>query len=91
MRKTNEEKLANVRQQKQQLTQLEKDLIKQVKAEERKADTRRKIIIGGIALKYFEKWKTLDPGVESDFKEVERVMRNVANDAEIKALLDNLP
>ena len=50
------------------------------KSTQRTKDTRRKIILGGIWLKYFPELKELDPANEADFKAVAGVMAVLASD-----------
>ncbi|MCL2105460.1 MAG: hypothetical protein FWH26_00065 [Oscillospiraceae bacterium] len=52
------------------------------KSAQRSRDTRRKIILGGILLKYFPELKELDPAVESDFKAVVGIFAALASDPE---------
>jgi hypothetical protein len=50
------------------------------KATQRSKDTRQKIVLGGIVLKFFPELKELDPAKESDFKNVAGVFAALASD-----------
>ena len=52
------------------------------KAANRSKDTRRKIILGGILLKFFPELLELDPAIESDFRAVAGIFAALANDPE---------
>jgi hypothetical protein len=70
-----DKKMAQLKAQKQAIMNREKEA-------ERKADTRRKIIIGGIFLKYFPECKELDPSNERNFAGVARAVASLAEDKE---------
>jgi hypothetical protein len=53
---------------------------------DRKADTRRKIIIGGIWLKYFPECKDLNPADEKNFGGVARAIAALAGDEQFLQL-----
>ncbi len=61
MSTNNSERLQKIRERKSQLEKLEKEIINREKAVQRKTDTRRKIIIGGIVLKYLPEFQKLEP------------------------------
>ena len=65
---------------KQQQLNRERDAAARQKASQRSKDTRRKIILGGIWLKYFPELKELNPAQESDFKPVAGVLAALASD-----------
>ena len=65
---------------KQQKKNRESDTAARQKAANRSKDTRRKIILGGILLKFFPELKELDPAEESDFKAVAGVFAALASD-----------
>ena len=52
----------------------------------RKADNRRKIIIGGIWLKYFPECKQLDPSSEDNFNGVVSAIAALANNPKFLSL-----
>ena len=74
---------------KQQLKNRELALIaRQDKADsaaQRRADTRRKIILGGILQKYDTKLRELDPANEKDFAGVAGACAELANDKNFRA------
>jgi hypothetical protein len=80
MRRTANEQLREIREKKSQLDAREKAIIAREKEKSRKEDTRRKIIIGGIALKYVVDWQRLDPKDQRNFAPVESFMRTIASD-----------
>ena len=45
-----------------------------------KINTRRKIKLGGLMIKYFPELKELDPATESDFKNVAGILAALASD-----------
>ena len=66
----------------QQKKNRENDAAKRAKAAQRSKDTRRKIVLGGILLKFFPELKELDLAEESDFKAVAGVFAALASDPE---------
>ena len=64
----------------QQRMNREKDAVARQKAAQRSQDTRRKIILGGIWLKYFPELKELDPADDTNFKTVAGAMAALASD-----------
>jgi len=52
------------------------------KTGERVKDTRQKIILGGILLKFFPELKELDPTQESDFRAVAGIFASLASEPE---------
>lgn len=55
------DRLQKIRERKAQLEKQEKMILDREKGKARKLDTRRKIIVGGIFLKYFPEFQTLEP------------------------------
>ena len=66
----------------QQKKNRQNDAVARQKAAQRSKDTRRKIILGGIMLKFFPELKELDPAEESDFKAVAGIFASLASDPE---------
>ena len=66
----------------QQHQNRKQDAAARQKAANRSKDTRRKIVLGGIMLKFFPELKELDPAEESDFKAVAGVFAALASDPE---------
>ena len=66
----------------QQKKNRQNDAAARQKAAQRSKDTRRKIILGGIMLKFFPELKELDPAEESDFQAVAGVFAALASDPE---------
>ena len=52
------------------------------KAAQQSKDTRRKIVLGGIMVKFFPELNELDPAQDSDFKAVAGVFAALASDPE---------
>jgi hypothetical protein len=86
MAKSDEEKLAEIREKQRQLKAREQAILQRSKEAERKADTRRKIILGGIWLKYFPDCKNLDPADENNFAGVADAVATLANDQQFLKL-----
>ncbi|MDR1409931.1 MAG: hypothetical protein LBJ12_06680 [Oscillospiraceae bacterium] len=82
MAKTDAEKLAEIRQKQSQLKAKEQAIMQRQKQAERKADTRRKIILGGIWLKFFPDCKNFDPSDEENFAGVANAIAVLANDGQ---------
>lgn len=80
MAKTDEERLAEIRQKQQQLKAREQAILARKKENDRKNDTRRKIILGGIWLKYFPECRELNPADEKNFAGVATAIATLAND-----------
>jgi hypothetical protein len=80
MAKSDEERLEELRRRQAQLKAKEMKILSLQKERERKADVRRKIIIGGIWLKYFPECKNINPGKEENFNGVVRAIATLAND-----------
>ena len=81
------ERVENIDKKISQLKAQKQAIINREKQAERKADTRRKIIIGGIFLKYFPDCKTIDPKDEKNFAGVVSAVAALANDKEFLNLL----
>jgi hypothetical protein len=64
----------------QQRQNREQEVAARQKAANRSKDTRRKIILGGIVLKFFPELKELDPARESDFQAVAGIFATLASD-----------
>jgi len=90
MAKTDEERLADIREKQAQLKAREQAIITRQKENERKADTRRKIIIGGIWLKYFPDCKTINPSNEENFNGIVRAIATLAHDPQFLQLWMNI-
>ena len=90
MAKSDEERLAEIRQKQQQLRAREQAIMVRKKEADRKADTRRKIILGGIWLKYFPECKNIDPRSEENFNGVVQAMATLANDKQFLQLWMNI-
>jgi len=58
---TDSERLHKIKERKAQLEKQEKAIINREKEKARKIETRRKIIVGGMFLKYFPEFETLTP------------------------------
>jgi len=84
--KTDAERLEEIRQKQAQLKAREQAIVSRQKEADRKADTRRKIIIGGIWLKYFPECKQLDPRSEDNFNGVVSAIAALANNPEFLQL-----
>ena len=80
MAKSDEERLEDLRRRQAQLKAKEMKIMALQKERERKADVRRKIIIGGIWLKYFPECKNIDPRSEDNFSGIVRAIATLAND-----------
>ena len=80
MAKSDKEKLEDIRQRQAQLKAREQAILSRQKENERKADTRRKIIIGGIWLKYFPECRNINPSKEESFSGIVRAVATLAND-----------
>jgi len=80
MSKSDTEKLADIRKKQKQLRAREQAIISRQKEADRKKDTRRKIIIGGIWLKYFPELRDIDPSDEKNFNGMVRALAELAND-----------
>ena len=86
MAKSEEERLQEIRERQAQLKAKEMKIIALQKERERKADVRRKIIIGGIWLKYFPECKGLDPRNQDNFAGVANAIATLANDPQFLRL-----
>ena len=64
----------------QQRENREQDAITRQKAARRKADTSRKVQIGGLWLKYFPECKEINPRNKSEFAGIARAFATLAND-----------
>jgi len=71
------DRLQKIRERKAQLEKQEKTILDREKEKARKLDTRRKIIVGGIFLKYFPEFQTLEP-LKTE-KENEAIFAPLAN------------
>jgi len=80
MAKSDEERLDELRRRQAQLKAKEMKIMALQKERERKADVRRKIIIGAIWLKYFPECKNINPNKEENFSGVVRAIATLAND-----------
>ena len=80
MAKSDAERLEEIRQKQAQLKTREQAILSRQKENDRKADTRRKIIIGGIWLKYFPECKNINPADEQNFNGIVRAIATLAND-----------
>ena len=80
MAKSDKEKLDEIRKKQAQLKVREQAILARQKENDRKADTRRKIIIGGIWLKYFPECKNINPADEQNFNGIVRAIATLAND-----------
>ena len=80
MAKSDEERLAEIQAKRAQLKAQEQAILFRKKENDRKADTRRKIIIGGIWLKYFPECKNIDPRSEDNFNGIVRAIATIAKD-----------
>lgn len=86
MAKSDKERLEDIRQKQAQLKVREQAILSRQKENDRKADTRRKIIIGGIWLKYFPECKNLNPADEQNFNGIVRAIATLANDEQFLRL-----
>ena len=86
MAKSDEERLAEIQQKRAQLKAQEQAILYRKKENDRKADTRRKIIIGGIWLKYFPECKDIDPRSGDNFSGIVRAVATLANDEQFLML-----
>ena len=86
MVKSDAERLEEIRQKQAQLKVREQAIVARQKEADRKADTRRKIIIGGIWLKYFPECKTINPKDEANFNGVVNAIAALANDEQFLQL-----
>lgn len=86
MAKSDAERLEEIRQKQAQLKAREQAILARQKESDRKADTRRKIIIGGVWLKYFPECKQLDPRSEENFSGVVNAIASLANDKQFLQL-----
>ena len=86
MAKSDAERLAEIRQKQAQLKAREQAIVARQKESDRRADTRRKIIIGGIWLKYFPECRQLDPRSEENFNGVVDAIATLANNPEFLQL-----
>jgi len=84
--KSDAERLDEIRQKQAQLKAREKDIISRQREADRKADTRRKIIIGGIWTKYFPECKQIDPRSEDNFNGVVSAIATLTNDEQFLRL-----
>ena len=75
-----DERIQNIDKKMSQLKAQKQALVNREKEVARKADTRRKIIIGGIFLKYFPECRELDPKDEKNFVSVVSAFAALAND-----------
>jgi len=80
MAKTDAERLAEIREKQAQLKARELAIVSRQRGAERKADTRRKIILGGIWLKYFPECKNINPADEKNFAGVVNAVAALAHD-----------
>jgi hypothetical protein len=78
----NDERVENIDKKISQLKARKQAIVNRERQAERKADTRRKIIIGGIFLKYFPDCKTIDPKDNKNFARVANAIAALANDKE---------
>ena len=86
MAKSEDERLQELRERQAQLKAKEMKIIALRKERERKADTRRKIIIGGIWLKYFPACRDTNPKDEANFAGVANAIATLANDPQFLRL-----
>jgi len=86
MAKSDEERLAEIQAKRAQLKAQEQAILYRKKENDRKADTRRKIIIGGIWLKYFPECKNIDPRSEDNFNGIVRAIATIAKDEQFLQL-----
>ena len=98
MAKSDEERLADIQAKRAQLKAREQAILSRKKENDRKADTRRKIIIGGIWLKYFPECKNINPANEENFNGIVRAIATIAIDEQflnlwmrIKEASENAP
>ena len=98
MAKSDKERLDDIWQKQAQLKAREQAILSRQKENDRKADTRRKIIIGGIWLKYFPECKNIDPRSENNFNGIVRAIATIAKDEQflnlwmrIKEASENAP
>ena len=64
----------------QQKQNREKDKKQRERSPQEKTNTRRKIKLGGLLLKYFPELKELNPAIESDFKGIAGILAALASD-----------
>ena len=81
-----DERIQNIDNKISQWKAQKQAIMNRQREEERKKDTRRKIIIGGIFLKYFPDCKELDPKDDKNFAGVANAIAALANDKEFLAL-----
>jgi len=86
MAKSDKERLDDIRQKQAQLKAREQAILSRQKENDRKADTRRKIIIGGIWLKYFPECKNINPADEQNFSGIVWAIATLANDEQFLQL-----
>jgi len=86
MPKSDDERLQELRAKQAQLKAKEMKIIAMQKDRERKADVRRKIIIGGIWLKYFPECRDINPQREENFNGVVSAIAALANDPQFLQL-----
>ena len=86
MAKTEEERLQELRAKQAQLKAKEMKILALQKDRDRKADVRRKIILGGIWLKYFPECKQIDPRSEDNFNGVVSAIATLANNPQFLQL-----
>ena len=82
----NDERVQNIDKKISQLNAQKQAIMNRKKDEERKKDTRRKIKIGGIFLKYFPDCRELDPKDDKNFAGVANAIAALANDKEFLRL-----
>ena len=80
MTMSDNKRLEDLRRRQAQLKAKEMKIVALQKERERKADVRRKIIIGGIWLSRFPECKTLDPSNKDNFAGVARAIAILTND-----------
>jgi hypothetical protein len=78
MAQSDEKRLALQRMKMAQLKAREQAILARKKETDRKADTRRKVIIGGIWLKYFPDCKNLNPADEQNFSAIANAIATLA-------------
>ena len=86
MAKSDAERLDEIRLKQAQLKAREQAILAKKKESDRKADNRRKIIIGGIWLKYFPECKAINPADEKNFGGVVSAIATLANDKQFLQL-----
>jgi hypothetical protein len=71
MAASDSERLKKIREKKEQLARQEREILAREKEKARKLDTRRKIVVGGIFLKYFPEFQSLEPKRTNEENEAE--------------------